>query len=339
LSTSRSTPDLAARVAKQSLIRLAGIVGTLLAVSFVVFAAMQLLPGDAARAAAGNDATPAQIESIRQELGLDRPFLERYADWLGDAVTGDLGASLREGAGRTQALSTSGQALEEQLGTPVVDLLGDRLANSLLLLAITLLIGVPLSMALGVWSALRRDTRRDAVAQTVMLGFYSVPEFVTGTALIVLLCFAVPVLPAISVTPTPETLVLPVLTLLLYKTAYTARLVRAGVREAMDMDHVAFARLSGLPERQVIRRHVLPVALGPAIEMYAQSIGVLAGGAVIVETLFGYPGIGLGLTQAVAGRDVPVVEAYVLVIAGSYVIANVIADLLRAGLDPRLRSA
>ncbi len=172
-----------------------------------------------------------------------------------------------------------------------------------------------------------------------MLVFTALPEFTLGAILALLFGVVWPILPAVSLEVSFTTLVLPVATLSLAAIAYTARFIRAGVIEALAADHVQMARMKGLPEKLVIRRHVLPNALGPTLQAFALVVGWLAGGVVVVEYLFGYPGMGEGLVRAISARDVPVVQAYTLIIAAAYIVANLLADLLTVALNPRLRTA
>jgi peptide/nickel transport system permease protein len=299
--------------------RLLAAVGTLVIVSMLIFAATEILPGDPATAALGRDATPQRVERLREQLHLDRPVVERYGDWAWGLLHGDLGRSAVNGAG-------------------VADQVGDRLRNSALLLLVTLAALVPLSLLLGVVAALREGSRLDTVTQVVTVTGMAVPEFVVGAGLIVLFGIVWPILPAVSITVSATTLVLPAVALVFLSVAYTARMVRAGVIEVLHSEHVAMARLKGLSERKVIRRHVLPNALGPATHALALTIAYLAGGVVIIEYLFGYPGIGGALVDAVSSRDAPTIEALTLIIAAVYIVGNLLADVTTILLTPRLRT-
>lgn len=296
----------------------AGIV-TLLVASMLIFAATELLPGDVATSALGRDATPERIEALRDELGLDRPAVVRYGDWLAGVVQLDFGRSLVN-------------------SVPVTELIGHRLANSGLLLLFTIILLIPLSLFLGTISALRQGRPLDTTIQLATLLGIALPEFVVGVVLALLFAVTWPILPAVSFNVTPASMVLPCATLIVLSLAYTARMVRAGVTEALSSEYVAMARLKGMPERLVVRRHVLPNALGPSFHAFALTIAWLAGGIVIVEYLFAYPGVGQALVDAVTSRDAPTVEALALVVAAVYVIGNLAADVLTVLVTPRLRT-
>lgn len=313
-------------------LRLGGGLVTLLLTSLLVFGSTSVLPGDAAEVALGRSATPERLELYRAQMGLDQPPVERYADWLVGTTQLDFGKSLIEGI--TLDIAGGGQGT----GVPVTDLIRPRLKNTGILLLVTLLILIPMSIVIGTATAIARGSKFDGFMQTAMLVFTAVPEFTLGALLALFFGVLWPILPAVSLQVTPKSLVLPVATLTLTAVAYTARFIRAGVINALAADHVQMARMKGLPERLVIRRHVLPNALGPTLQAFALVVGWLAGGVVIVEYLFAYPGVGEGLIRAISGRDVPVVQAYTLIIAATYVVANLIADLLTVALNPRLRT-
>ncbi|MFC3984599.1 ABC transporter permease [Streptosporangium jomthongense] len=297
------------------------------ATSVVVFAATQALPSDPAMAILGGDATPESLARLRLDLGLDRPLWQRYLTWLGGVLTGDLGRSLDS-------------------GTDVASLLGGRLVNSLALLASALTVAVALALALGLFAALRRGGLADRVVTSVAVSLQAVPGFVVAVALIVLLATTVwPVLPAASllepgVSPfaQPHYLVLPALTLVAAETPYLLRQVRSSVAEALESDYATAARLRGVPERRVIWRHALPNGLVPAVQATALTTGVLLGGSLVVEVAFSYPGLGGALNAAVGARDIPVIQAAALLVAGGVVVVNLLADLVTVLLTPRLRT-
>ena len=301
---------------------------TLLLASILIFVATQLLPGDPAQAILGRDATPQRVRVLDRELGLDRPAVDQYVSWLGGVVHGDFGTSL---AARR----------------PVWDLLGERVGNSLTLIGLTALIALPLSLALGVWTAVKRDGRLDRAVLLASLGLTALPEFVIGMFLIILLATTVfSVLPAVSVLAPgesplsdPTALVLPTLTLVLALVPYLYRLVRASMLDALRSEYVEMARLKGLPESVVVRRHALPNALGPMIQGTAFVLGYILGGEVVVEALFGYPGIGELLVGAVSSRDVPMLQAIVLIMTAAVVLLNLAADLATVYLTPKLRTS
>jgi peptide/nickel transport system permease protein len=292
---------------------------TLLVASALIFAATQLLPGDLATATLGRDATPEAVAQLREALGLNRPAALRYVDWLNGIAHLDLGKSAVN-------------------NVRVSDTIAQPLRNSALLVAVTLALLVPLSLLLGTVSALRRGSLFDVGSQFATVALVALPEFVVGIALVLAFAIAWPVFPAVTFQVTPEGLVLPVAALLMLSLAYTARMVRAGVIEVLGSEYVAMARLKGMPEHSVIRHHVLPNAIGPSLHAFALTAAWLAGGVVIIEYLFAYPGIGRLLIDAVTSRDVPMVEAVSLILATVYVVGNLIADVATILLTPRLRT-
>ncbi|HKG38708.1 MAG TPA: ABC transporter permease [Conexibacter sp.] len=301
---------------------------TLWLVSVVVFAATQALPGDAAVAILGKDATPDSVAALTRQLRLDEPVLAQYWHWLSGVVTGDFGISA---------------ATQES----VWSLLSERVANSAFLVALAAAIAIPLSLALGVLMAIRRDRPSDHVLSTGTLVLAALPEFVIGIGLVLLFATSVfHVLPAVSLLAPGQhawqhldVVVLPAATLVLAVTPYISRIMRGSMVEVLQSDYVTMARLKGLPERAVIWRHAVPNALVPAIQVIALQLGWMAGGIVVVEFVFSYPGIGASLVNAVANRDLPVVQALTLLIAGVYVLVNLLADVATILVTPRLRTA
>ena len=301
---------------------------TLWLVSALVFAATQALPSDPARAILGRGAQPEQLAAFNHQLGLDRPLVTQYFDWLGGVVTLDMGSSL-------SASNTS-----------VTELIVPRLENSALLLGITGVLLIALSVATGVLCALFRDRAVDHVAQGTALVANALPEFVVGTLLVILFSTVVfHWLPAVSLASDaspladPKTLVLPVATLLIVTLPYLMRLVRGSMLDVLRAHYVEMARLKGVEERRILWRHVLPNALVPAIQGAAATLAYLAGGIVVVETLFNYPGLGSQLTTSMGVRDLPVIQACVLILAALYVVLNLIADILTVVVTPRLRTS
>jgi peptide/nickel transport system permease protein len=301
---------------------------TLFLVSVLIFLATNALPGDPARAILGPRATPEKLAQLRAELGLDRPVVSRYGVWLGDFATGDLGQSL---AGMKQ---------------PVSAVIGRRLYNSAILVLLASLVSVPLSIALGSYTALKRDTKLDGSVTVGTLTLAALPEFVIGIALILLLSTqALHLFPPISrlnpFEPMSQQLsafVLPVLTLTLAVLPYISRMMRASTIEVLESEYISMARLKGVPESLVMRRHTLPNAVVPAIQGTAMQLAWLAGGIVVVEYLFSYPGIGSALVDAVSNRDYPVIQALTLIMASVYVVLNLVADILTILITPRLRT-
>ena len=301
---------------------------TLFIASLIIFAATQALPGDAARSILGRNATPESLAALREQLGLDRPIVEQYLDWIGGVLTGDLGTSLAS-------------------NLPVTEVIGDRIVYSAFLMLLAAAISVPLGILLGAVSARRRDSAFDQTTSVVTLGLAALPEFVVGITLAVI--FATTVvewLPAVAVTEPgvgpwqyPTELILPVATLVIAVVPYTARIMRASMVEVLESDYVEMARLKGMPERLVLWRHSVPNGLAPTFQVTALNLAYLAGGIVVVESVFNYPGIGLGLVEAVAARDMPVVQAIALLIAALYIVLNLLADVATILVSPRLRTS
>ncbi|MFZ0090256.1 MAG: ABC transporter permease [Solirubrobacteraceae bacterium] len=301
---------------------------TLLLVSIVVFAATQALPGNAARAILGRNATPARLAALTQQLHLNQSVVSQYFHWLGHILTGNLGTS----------------AATEQ---PVSQLISGRIANSAFLVLVAAVIAIPLSIFLGVVMAVRRDKPTDHVLSIGTLALAALPEFVIGIGLVLLFATNLShVLPAVSIVPpgehawnVPKVVILPAATLIIAVTPYISRIMRASMVEVLESDYVTMARLKGLSNRTVIWRHAVPNAIVPAIQVSALQLAYMAGGVVVVEFVFSYPGIGAALVDAVGNRDVPVVQALAIIIAAVYVVVNLFADVLTILVTPRLRTA
>jgi peptide/nickel transport system permease protein len=301
-------------------------IGTLIVVSIVVFALTNLL-GDPVTRILGREALPATVAAKRAELGLDRSVFEQYGSWLKGMLTGDPGTSYSNGA-------------------PVMDIVGDRIKNSLFLMALSAAISIPLSLFLGAYSALRRDKTFDRVMSNQLLVFAAMPDFVVGALLTVLLATNVwKVFPAVSRIRPGEPpwsdldgMVLPVLTLALAVTPHVGRTMRASMIEVLESDYVEMARLKGMPERRVLWHHAFPNAVGPTLQVIALNIAYLAGGVVIVESLFNFRGIGIALRDAIPEANAPVVQFIAMFIASIYVICNLTADVATILVTPRLRT-
>jgi peptide/nickel transport system permease protein len=308
--------------------RLALGVLTLFLISLVVYAAVVALPGDAATAILGKEATPDRVAALREQLHLNDSVVSQYLQWIGGVVTGSFGTS----------------AATQQ---PVSTLLSDRVANSLFLVFCASVVAIPLSIGIGVWTAMKRDKPVDHVMSTTTLVLAALPEFVIGIGLILL--FATGVFhwfPAVSLLAPgekawqdPRVVVLPAATLVLAVTPYISRIMRGSMVEVLESEYVTMARLKGLPERTVIWRHAVPNAIVPAIQVTALQLAWMAGGVVVVEYVFSYPGIGAALVDAVANRDMPVVQTVTMLAAGVYVLLNLLADLATIFVTPRLRTA
>jgi peptide/nickel transport system permease protein len=298
---------------------------TLLAVSALIFASTEVLPGDVASAILGQQATPEALAAIRGELGLDRPAIVRYFDWLWSFLHGDLGRSL---ANRQ----------------PIATQIGQRLENTLFLAAVAAVIAVPLAVGLGIIAAIRRESLLDRAISILTLSTISVPEFFVGYLLIILLAVQFPVFPSLSTVSAGmgwgESLyivALPALTLTLVVVAHMMRMTRAAVIDVLSAPYIEMARLKGLPEWRVVLQHALPNALGPIATVVALNLAYLVVGVVVVEVVFVYPGMGQYMVDAVTKRDVPAVQACTLVFAITYVGLNLTADLLGIVSNPRLR--
>lgn len=307
--------------------RLALGVLTLFLISLVVFAAVLALPGDSATAILGRQATPERIAALRDQLHLDDSVITQYLDWIGGVLTGSFGES----------------AATQQ---PVSELLSDRVANTAFLVFVAAVVAIPLSIGIGVWTAMRRDRAVDHVISTSTLVLAALPEFVIGIGLILL--FATSVFhwfPAVSLLAPderawsdPSVVVLPAATLVLAVTPYISRIMRGSMIEVLESEYVTMARLKGLPERTVIWRHAVPNAIVPAIQVTALQLAWMAGGVVVVEFVFSYPGIGALFIDAVANRDMPVVQTITMLAAAIYVVLNLLADLATIAVTPRLRT-
>jgi len=301
---------------------------TLFLVSVVVFAATQALPGNAAQAILGKQATPEALAALTRQLHLDQSPVQQYLHWLGGLLSGNLGTSA---------------ATQE----PVSQLIGSRLLNSGFLVLVSALVALPLSLLLGVLMAMRRDRAVDHTLSMVSLVLAGLPEFVIGILLVVVFATNfLHVFPAVSLIPPGsyawnniKVVILPAATLVLAVTPYISRIMRGSMIEVLESDYVTMARLKGLSERTVIWRHAVPNAIVPAIQVSALQLAWMAGGVVVVEYVFTFPGIGSLLVSSVADRDVPTVQALSLIIAGVYVVVNLVADVATILITPRLRTA
>lgn len=299
---------------------------TLFITSAIVFGLTQLLPGDIARLVLGREASDTAIAQFREDNGLDEPVLVQYSNWLTGFLTGDWGRSYARG------------------GAAVRPLVMERLGNTLRLAAMTLAISIPISILLGVVAALRENSLIDNMISVFSLSVVGLPEFVTGIVLINIFAHELDWFPAISLVSSSyslgewlEILTLPALTATLVLLAYIARMTRAGVIDELKKPYVRTATLKGLPQYQVIFKHVLRNALLPTITVIALSIGWLIGGIVIIEEVFNYPGLGRELVAAVRAKNIPLLQAIVVLIIFFYALANLVADVAYALLNPRIR--
>jgi peptide/nickel transport system permease protein len=295
--------------------------------SVIVFLGAQVLPGDVARRVLGRDASPEAVAALNKELGTDRSVFVQYWDWVSSFLTGDLGTSYT-------------------LRVPVSDLVFDALANSFKLAAVAFVIVVPIAILGGVFAALHEGRFADRFISIGGLSATVVPEFVSSIILIVIVGLWLELLPITAAWPPGagpltqlEHLILPSLPLVLVLFGYIARMARAGTIEALDADYTRTAVLKGLPQRTVIRRHVLRNALLPTIAVVATQTGYLIGGLVVIEVIFNYQGIGRLLFTAAEGKDFPMLQSAVLVVGMVYLVATLLADVAYSILNPRIRFA
>jgi peptide/nickel transport system permease protein len=308
--------------------RLAAGVLTLFLVSVVIFLATEVLPGNAAYAILGRNASPVRVRALEIQLHLNRGLFDQYWVWISGLFTGNLGHSL-----------VNNQSVWSEVEP--------RLINSAVLLLVTGVIGSLLGVVLGAIAALRKDGWFDHVTSVVVLAVTSLPEFVVAIGLIILLSTVVwRILPAVSLLApgqyawnAPQLLILPVATLVIVIVPYTMRMMRSAMVEALESDYVEMAQLKGVPERRIVLVHALPNAIAPTIQVIGLGFLYLAGGVVIVEYVFNFPGIGQGLVYAVDARDVPVVQFIVLVLAAFYVVMNILTDVIALLATPRRRIA
>ncbi|MGV0820635.1 ABC transporter permease [Martelella sp. AMO21009] len=295
--------------------------------SIIIFAIVNLLPGDAATMVLGDHATPEDLIAVRSRLGLDEPVLTRYLSWLGHAVTGDLGTSV---------------ALQQ----PVWNVLSVALGRSLILAATSLLIVVCIALPLGVLAAARQRTWVDLIVSLFSYLGIALPEFVTASLLLTFLAGpAIGIFPAGGYASFTEDgvlealryLALPALSLTFILMAHISRLVRSEMVDALASDYVRTAVLKGLSPRKVLFGHALPNSLLPAITIIALDIGYLLGGVLVIEEIFAYPGIGRLMIFAISNRDLPLIQSTAAVIAAVYAFANFAADIIYARLDPRVQ--
>jgi peptide/nickel transport system permease protein len=298
---------------------------TLFLLSVIVFAVSTVLPGNVGRAVLGPFATQESVDALNEQLGANRSVFVQYVDWASGLLQGDLGTSLTK-------------------QVPAWDLLEPALENSFKLALVAFLICVPISILGGVIAGLRYGKATDRSITTAGLSFSAMPEFVSGIFLILVFAIWLGWLPVTAqweegAGPLTQLkyLLLPAMTLTLVLFGYIARVTRAGMIEALDSDYARTAFLKGLPSSVVIRRHVLRNALLPTIAVVAVQIGYLVGGLVVVEVLFNYQGIGSLIYEAARQKDLPLLTAGVLVVGITYLVVTLVADILYALLNPRIR--
>jgi peptide/nickel transport system permease protein len=300
---------------------------TLLCVSAIIFAAVEILPGDVASNVLGQFSSEEARTVLREQLHLDRPALERYFLWLGNVIHGDLGIALSS-------------------RRPISDILWPRVSNTLILSAAAVFLYIPLALFPAVAQALNRNRPLDHVLSTATLVLASIPDFLLALLLLILFVVELPLLPAVSIV-TDDTdlagwlraLILPATALAIVMAVYAARMLRDNLIEVLEAQHVLMARLRGLPERRVLWIHALPNAIVPTLNVTALNFTYLAGGVVISEKVFGFPGFGSLMIDAIRFRDMPLVEITILIASCVYILANLLADMAALLLNPKLRQA
>lgn len=319
-------------VTKTILERLGLGLATLFVVSIIIFSAIEMLPGDFGQAILGQAATQETVAAFRRELGIDQPAYLRYLQWVGGALQGDLGTSF---SGRNASGIDRSRA--------VVDLIAPRLWNTLFLAGLTAVIAVPVALALGVSTALFRNSVYDRTVNTATLTTISFPEFFVAYILILLLASLYPVFPSLAnvddSTPLAERAfrtALPALTLTLVIVAHMMRMTRAAIINLLASPYIQMARLSGASQTEVIIKHALPNAWAPIATVIAFNLAYLVVGVVVVEVVFVYPGVGQLMVDAVTSRDIPVVQGCALIFAITYILLNLIADIIGIITNPRL---
>ena len=318
-------------VTKTVLERLALGLATLFVVSIIIFSAIEMLPGDFGQAILGQAATEETVAAFRRELGLDQPSYLRYLQWVSGAIQGDLGTSF------------SGRASSIDRSRAVVDLIAPRLWNTLFLAGMTAIIAVPIALALGITTALYRNSFYDRSVNTATLTTISFPEFFVAYILILILASMYPIFPSLAnvdeSTPMGERIfrtALPALTLTLVIVAHMMRMTRAAIINLLASPYIQMARLSGASQTEVIVKHALPNAWAPIATVVAFNLAYLVVGVVVVEVVFVYPGVGQLMVDAVTSRDIPVVQGCALIFAITYILLNLIADIIGIITNPRL---
>lgn len=306
--------------------RLGFVVLTVFLSSVIIFLATQVLPGDMTTMILGRGATEEAKQNLRQELGLDRPAIVRYGSWLGDYVQGDWGNSITTG------------------GEEIRPIIMERLGNSLMLAALAWIMLVPLGIFLGLIAALRRNGWQDQTVSISALALIGLPEFVIGLVLIQIFAIELGWLPSQSSVSPDATfyealpyLILPAMTVAVTGVAHILRMTRSTTVDVLQSDYVRTAYLKGLPSKKVLFSHVLRNSLAPTVTIIAVGTGWMIGGLIVTESVFGYPGIGRLLLFSIQRRDIQLIQATALLIVIIYCILNLLADIIYAFLNPRIR--
>jgi peptide/nickel transport system permease protein len=298
---------------------------TLFLLSLIVFVSAQVLPGDVARNILGPFADQRSVDQLNERLGTDRSVFVQYWDWITGVFTGDMGESLA-------------------FRRPVEDVIGPALVNSAKLALLAFLIVVPLAVIGGVYAALREGSFRDRLVSIGGLSATAIPDFVWAVLLILIFALTLGIFPSTATAPPGSNfieevwyLVLPSLCLVFVLFGYIARMARAGTVEALDADYTRTAVIKGLPQRTVVRKHVLRNSLLPTIAVVATQLGYLIGGLVVIELIFNYNGLGQTLVEAAQEKDFPLLQSGILIVGIVYLVATLVADIMYSVLNPRVR--
>ncbi|MCU0983777.1 MAG: ABC transporter permease [Acetobacteraceae bacterium] len=306
--------------------RLVSVIGVLFAMTVLIFGIVHLLPGNVAYMILGEYATAEAIATLEAKLGLNDPLHVQYWRWLSGLLAGDLGQSL-------------------VMERPAGPLIAEALGRSAILAGISIVLVAVIGIALGIHSAVHKGTMADRLLTLGQYFFIAVPEFFWCILLILFFAAWLGWLPATGYTPISEGgllawashLILPVFTLVSGLIAHVSRLTRSSMLETLESGYVLAARARGVPEGRVLRRHALPNALLPTVTVLAVDVGILIGGIVVVETVFAYPGLGRLLIFSIENSDLPLLMAGMIVVTAVYTVANLVADILYAFLNPRIR--
>lgn len=306
--------------------RLGSLLATLVVMSFIIFMLVEIMPGDVAQMILGQSATEESVSALREARGLNDPVLQRYGRWITGVVVGDLGESVY------------------MQGVAINSILWRRVGHSMLLALTAFIMFVPLSIFFGVLAGVKENKPTDSIISFFGLATMALPEFVSGVFLITIFAVQLNWFPIVSVLPIGESvfgnlniLILPALSITFVMFGYVSRMQRSSMIQVMNSDYVRAAILKGMPRRYVIFRHALKNALLPTITIIGMNMGWLFGGLVVVETLFGYPGMGSLLMTAIKTRDVPLIEACVLLITVIYSLSTMTTDIMYSYLNPRIR--
>ncbi len=306
--------------------RLGSLIVTLVVMSVVIFVLVEIMPGDVAEMILGQSATPESLEALREARGLNDPIYQRYARWAGGILQGDLGESIY------------------MRGVAINSILWRRVGHSVLLAFTAFIIFVPLSIFFGVLAGVKAKKLTDSIISFFGLATMALPEFVSGVFLIGLFAVQLRVFPIVSIIPIGESifsnlniLILPALSITFVMFGYISRMQRSSMILVLNSDYIRAATLKGMPYKYVIFRHALKNALLPTITIIGMNMGWLFGGLIVVETLFAFPGMGSLLMTAIRTRDVPLIEACVLLITAIFAISTLVTDMLYGLLNPRIR--